>query len=85
MDTNYLIDTQEFQDNNMELLFFGGDIDINKNPGYNISNAYNINTINNLNNINIFNKDNSNNDNKINNNYIMSGNDNKIKEPKLIH
>ena len=82
MDTNYLIDTQEFQDNNMELLFFGGDIDINKNPGYNISNAYNINTINNLNNINIFNKDNSNNDNKINNNYIMSGNDNKIKEPE---
>ena len=47
MDKNYLIDTMEFQDNNMELLFFGNDIDINKNPGYNISNVNNINNLNN--------------------------------------
>ena len=47
MDKNYLIDTVEFQDNNMELLFFGNDIDINKNPGYNISNVNNINNLNN--------------------------------------
>jgi tRNA A-37 threonylcarbamoyl transferase component Bud32 len=47
MDKNYLIDTVEFQENNMELLFFGNDIDINKNPGYNISNVNNINNLNN--------------------------------------
>ena len=70
MDLNYLIDTKEFQENNIEYLFFGSDIDnSNKN-----NNNLNIN-INNINNLNIENNNfdkNVENKNSINNYSINS-------------
>ena len=66
MDTNYLIDTNEFQENNMECLFFGtSDENIFES---NIHNFNDINIINNDSNSNNISKTNSskNNDNNIN-------------------
>ena len=70
MDLNYLIDTKEFQENNMEYLFFGSDIDIS-----NKNNNFNINNINNVNNLNIENNNldkNVENKNSINNSSMNS-------------
>ena len=72
MDLNYLIDKKEFQENNMEYLFFGSDDDKS-----NKINNFNIN-INNINNVNNLNFDNTNfdidveNRNNINNNAMNS-------------
>jgi len=64
MDTNYLINTLEFQENNIEYLFFGCDVDnSNSNINFNIS----INNLNNKNDINNNKDNNINNDNKNNN------------------
>ena len=47
MDTNYLVDTQEFQENNMECLFFGNENNDNINLNLNINNISNVNNNNN--------------------------------------
>ena len=47
MDTNYLIDTLEFQENNMECLFFGNENNDNINTNLNINNISNVNNNNN--------------------------------------
>ena len=47
MDTNYLIDTLEFQENNMECLFFGNENNDNINANLNINNISNVNNSNN--------------------------------------
>ena len=67
MDTCYLIDTNTFQENNMECLFFGDSIDNN-------NNNFDINIINNDNNIKNINYNNS------NNNIDIFFNDNSIKK-----
>jgi hypothetical protein len=64
MDMNYLIDTSEFQENNMEYLFFGGELDNTNKNNINIKN----NDVNNDNNFNIDNNININISNKNNNN-----------------
>ena len=46
MDTNYLVDTQEFQENNMECLFFGNENNDNINLNLNINNISNVNNNN---------------------------------------
>ena len=79
MDKKYLIDTSEFQENNMEFLFFGND---NDNVNINInSNQNNVNNINNLekdNSCNIYNDINNNkNITIINNNNNSSDSENK--------
>ena len=73
MDLNFLIDTEEFQENNMECLFFGSDMDItNKNNNnFNINNVNNESSVNLVNNINIENN-NSNSRNSSNNNLLNS-------------
>ena len=68
MDTNYLINTSDFQENNMEYLFFGSDFDNSNNNNFNIN-------VNNLNN-NENNENNNNIDNNINTiNYLENEND----------
>ena len=47
MDTNYLVDTLEFQENNMECLFFGNENNDNINLNLNINNISNVNNNNN--------------------------------------
>ena len=47
MDTNYLIDTLEFQENNMECLFFGNENNDNINTNLNMNNISNVNNNNN--------------------------------------
>ena len=47
MDTNYLIDTLEFQENNMECLFFGNENNDKINTNLNINNISNVNNNNN--------------------------------------
>ena len=48
MDTNYMIDTSEFQEIHMECLFFGNDNDVlNINQNFNVNNVNNINNNNN--------------------------------------
>ena len=47
MDTNYLVDTLEFQENNMECLFFGNENNDNINMNLNINNISNVNNNNN--------------------------------------
>ena len=71
MDMNYLIDTSEFQENNMEYLFFGGELDNTNKNNINIKNndVNNDNKINIDNNINISNKTNN---NSANNNSRLS-------------
>jgi serum/glucocorticoid-regulated kinase 2 len=50
MDTNYLIDTAEFQEIHMECLFFGNDNDVlSTNKNFNVNNIYNVNNNNNCN------------------------------------
>ena len=67
MDTYYLIDTNTFQENNMEYLFFGDSNDNNNNFDKNIINTDN----NNIKNINL---------NNSNNNLSIFFNDNSIKK-----
>ena len=68
MDTNYLINTSDFQENNMEYLFFGSDFDNSNHNNFNIN-------VNNLNN-NENNENNNNIDNNINTiNYLENEND----------
>ena len=68
MDLSFLIDTGEFQDNNMEYLFFGSDIDIT---------SKNINNVNSESNVILGN--NTNNNININNNYLNDNNESNIK------
>ena len=87
MDKKYLIDTSEFQENNMEFLFFGNDND-NDNVNINInSNQNNVNNINNLekdNSCNIYNDINNNKNITIINNNNNSS-DNEYKNDNSIH
>ena len=68
MDLSFLIDTGEFQDNNMEYLFFGSDIDIT---------SKNINNVNNESNVIL--GSNTNDNINSNNNYINDNNESNIK------
>ena len=81
MDTNYIIDTEEFQEIHMECLFFGNDNDVlNTNQNFNVNNVNNVNN-NNSNNciIEDFNKNiniiNYKNDEIYNENIIQKNND----------
>jgi serine/threonine protein kinase len=65
MDTNYLVDTLEFQENNMECLFFGNENNDNININLNI-NINNIDNVNNNNNCIIENDSNEKNINSVN-------------------
>jgi len=67
MDTQYLIDTNEFQENNMECLFFGND---NNNFDMKINNFDNVNNINNDSNSNFDNNSKSKNSINISDNNI---------------
>jgi hypothetical protein len=50
MDTNYIIDTAEFQEIHMECLFFGNDNDVlSTNKNFNVNNINNVNNNNNCN------------------------------------
>ena len=75
MDLNYLTDTKEFQENNIEYLFFG-DFTNKNNNNFNIDNINNINNLNNENNNNLSN--NIINDNNLDNNNSNSNNSNSI-------
>ena len=81
MDTNYLINTLEFQENHMEYLFFGSEFDNSNN-----NNNFNIN-VNNSNNKNSAKNDTNSNENNINienNNKINSSkNDNDTLNKKM--
>ena len=68
MDLSFLIDTGEFQDNNMEYLFFGSDID---------RTSKNINNVNSESNVILGN--NTNNNINSNNNYLNDNNESNIK------
>ena len=69
MDTNYLINTSDFQENNMEYLFFGSDFDNSNNNNNNFN--INVNTLNNGEN----NENNIINDNNNTINYLENDND----------
>ena len=80
MDTNYLVNTLEFQENNMEYLFFGSDVDnSNSNINFNIS----INNLNNKNDVNNNKDNNINNDNKNNNIINYKENDDDTRNKKI--